>query len=1176
MQEFFADLHIHSRFSRATSRKLSVPLLAAWARLKGISVLGTGDFTHPRWREELEENLVLDHDSGLYVLKRPEEIAAVLPELPVEGLGRVLTQPSRLENTGSSGTHGSSGAPPIHFMLQGEISSIYKRGGKVRKVHNLVYMPSLEAAEKFSLRLEQVGNLHSDGRPILGLDSRDLLEIVLETAPGAFMIPAHIWTPWFALFGSKSGFDSMEEGFGDLAGEIFALETGLSSDPAMNRLWSALDAYRLVSNSDAHSGENLAREANVFAGEISYTGILNALKHPEKAAGTVFHGTVEFFPEEGKYHMDGHRKCDVALSPRQTRELGGICPVCGGPLTVGVFNRVMELADRDVPVYQEHDGMGEHGRKSFVSLVPLPEVLGEILGVGPKSRKVSDLYAKALERFGPELSILLDQPEDELARFFPPLGEAIGRMRRGEVHLKGGYDGEYGTVRMFTDRERAEIVRGVGLPARKKNSATPQALYLIEPPVKTAAQSEKAGAKPAKKRPAKRSAQDAPAVSPATALPGTEADEDFLFSELDSPDEVLSPMSVHDSGPTDPSGNAAAARPLSALDAALEEVRRGGPARKAPPLPEFPENAFNEEQERAIMAGPGPVLVLAGPGTGKTHTLISRIMHLLDEGIGARRILAVTFTRRAASEMDERLEAALGPGAPLPRTDTLHALALELWHKTHSDVPVLLSEEDAKRVFAEANPEATPQQVRDGWQAVNKARERLELPAPEYMEMERRYLAQKNGWNLADYTDLLEFWMEQISGGVYSCPYSHILVDEIQDLSPLQLSLVRALLAPSGEGFFGIGDPDQSIYGFRGAHGNCLHFFQESWSGVEVISLKRNYRSRGGILQAAHALLGDAATGEELIAQRKDAAALHLFNAPTADAEATWIAQRVSELIGLGSHTLADAKAASGRVLPVADHSPGDIALLVRTRALAPLYRKKLADAGIPVSEPAGDAFWENERVALILHAARRMLGIAISEGEDSEMAIPVCPDKVLANGPLGVSAYLSAIPPFDALFWKSSAFRALVKAYESNGGWAGLTTWISLQNDLELVRGKGQKVQIMTLHAAKGLEFRSVFMPCLEDGIIPFAGPGLLTGTITEKGDLCELEEAEEKRLFYVGLTRAKDALYLSHAAKRTLYGRELRLKPCRWLEALPEKLLTRSALVTKTVRKEQQLSLL
>jgi PHP family Zn ribbon phosphoesterase len=308
MTSFAADLHIHSRFSRATSKGLTVRNLAAWAEAKGLSVLGTGDCTHPGWLSEIERELVEDSDTGLLRLREASGLQEQIPGLPLVPAGSA------------------------RFMLQGEISSIYKRGGKVRKVHNLVFLPTLEAAKRLNARLAQVGNLASDGRPILGLDSRNLLEMVLETHPEAFLVPAHIWTPWFSLFGSMSGFDSVEECYGDLSSHIFAMETGLSSDPGMNWTLSALDRFRMISNSDAHSGEKLGREANLFQGQASFSGIRSALRaHLPGAAGEdtscEFLGTIEFFPEEGKYHLDGHRKCAWSMEPGETLAHKGLCPV---------------------------------------------------------------------------------------------------------------------------------------------------------------------------------------------------------------------------------------------------------------------------------------------------------------------------------------------------------------------------------------------------------------------------------------------------------------------------------------------------------------------------------------------------------------------------------------------------------------------------------------------------------------------------------------------------------------------------------------------------------------------------------------------------------------------------------------------------------------------------------
>ena len=288
----------------------------------------------------------------------------------------------------------------VRFILVSEISNIYKKNGKTRKNHNLVFLPTLEAAERFNRRLDQIGNIRSDGRPILGLDARDLLEILLETDDRAFLIPAHIWTPWFSLLGSKSGFDSLEECFEDLSGHIFAAETGLSSDPAMNRLVSSLDHLTLVSNSDAHSPSKLAREANIFHCEPGYGAIRAALEQPQSGQ---FGGTLEFYPEEGKYHLDGHRKCAVRLTPEETRDLNGMCPVCGRSLTVGVFNRVQVLADRTAETIPA-------GQPPFESLIPLSEILSEVLQVGPATKTVGRAYALALASLGNELHILRDIP----------------------------------------------------------------------------------------------------------------------------------------------------------------------------------------------------------------------------------------------------------------------------------------------------------------------------------------------------------------------------------------------------------------------------------------------------------------------------------------------------------------------------------------------------------------------------------------------------------------------------------------------------------------------------------------------------------------------------------------------------------------------------------------------
>ena len=327
-------------------------------------------------------------------------------------------------------------------MLSVEISTIYRRGERTRKVHHLIYAPTFEAADRITGSLAKVGNLASDGRPILGLDSRDLLEITLQAGPGCYLVPAHIWTPWFAVLGSRSGFDAVADCYGDLAAEIFAVETGLSSDPRMNWMCSSLDGYQLVSNSDAHSPPMLGREATTFTTAMDFFSITEALRTGDGLAGTI-----EFYPEEGKYHLDGHRKCGIRLEPEQTRERDGACPECHKPLTVGVLHRVAELADRP-------DGYRPDGAAGFNNLVPLAEIISEILSVGPKSKSVNAVIDRLVAAFGPELAILRDVPAAELARIGgSPLTEAITRLRRGEVIKDAGYDGEYGRIRLFRSGE---------------------------------------------------------------------------------------------------------------------------------------------------------------------------------------------------------------------------------------------------------------------------------------------------------------------------------------------------------------------------------------------------------------------------------------------------------------------------------------------------------------------------------------------------------------------------------------------------------------------------------------------------------------------------------------------------------------------------------------------------
>ena len=1112
---FIADLHIHSRFSRATSRQLTPAHLAAWARCKGIDLLGTGDFTHPQWRQELRDQLVEDADSGLYRLRQGQ---TETPDF-LEGDGGLLHD-----------------AEP-RFILQTEISSIYKRHGKVRKVHNLVFAPTLEDADKLSRRLESIGNLASDGRPILGLDSRDLLEICLEVCPASVLVPAHVWTPWFALFGSKSGFDRLEDCFGDLSSHIFALETGLSSDPAMNRLVSALDGYALISNSDAHSGANLGREANLFAGAPSYEGLFSALRRAARREAQDgqdcrFLGTLEFYPEEGKYHLDGHRACQVVMTPREALACNNICPVCGKPLTIGVLHRVWELADREEPARLAHE-------PDVHPLIPLPELVGELLGAGAGSRKVQQRYARLLRTLGSDMDILCHLPLSDIATCWDALAEAVGRMRRGEVHREGGYDGEYGVVRVFTPEEAAELH---GQPSRRKAAAArgktaAPALPLLESGAGTPEQ---------------------PAASPA---------EDIRHFRQDL-DAQATPETDGESGPV-----------------------------------------FSEEQLTALTAGPEPVLVLAGPGAGKTRVLVGRLHHLLRQGIAPRELLAITFTRRAATEMRERLTADhAGPEDVLPACDTLHALA---WGHLQQQDPhaVLLSDEAARDLFHMASPALSREEARAHFEAYALWREKelhgrrlppdagelplLGAPSQPWHAAACAYDAakQRHTPRLYDYADLLDDFLLAVKRGEAPAR-QQVLVDEIQDLSPKQLAIVRALLPEDGCGFFGIGDPDQAIYGFRGAQGQDEESIRAIWPALRVFHLARSYRAGQGVLDAARRILRQRGQCGALHAVRPLASSLHLFAAPTPQAEARWIAGHMVRLLGGSSLTLHREGDATGNVLD-GTLSPGDMAVLVRIRAQIPVIREALEAAGIPCRAPAEESCGRDDFCRAVLLAAAQAEGMAgcvpssWSEaasrlsGEGSRLT---CEELLRAlAAPEG-----NALPPDAAgkrlcdllkldstrggLLLRQPAWRQLCRLWRQSGGWAELLRRLVWEEEAESLRARTEHVQIMTMHASKGLEFRAVFLPGLEDGLLPLRRE-VLMGQHVESAIPQELLE-EERRLLYVALTRAAQGVYASRCAQRSFYGHSLRLPASPFL-SLVEDAFHQSTLKARTRQTQEHLSL-
>lgn len=425
---FIADFHIHSKYSRATARNMDLENLDKWAKIKGIKVLGTGDFTHPEWFKELKEKLE-PAEPGLFKLKKNDFSKQKEPGVKEKETRFVLTaEISCIYSTRAA----------ARVKEESLLSSLNDK--KVRKIHILIFAPCFEVVEKINTQLGWIGNLKSDGRPILGLDAKELVKIVLNASKKCLIIPAHAWTPWFSIFGSKSGFDSIEECFGDYSKYIYAIETGLSSDPVMNWRLSALDKVALISNSDAHSPAKLGREANVFDLELSYESIVEAIKtkNPQK-----FLYTVEFYPEEGKYHFDGHRNCGIVLSPKESKKYNKICPVCGKALTIGVLSRVEELADRP-------ENFKPKNSIPFKSLVPLEEIIADSLGQNTGTKEVEKRYGELIEKIGSEFNVLLESSQEELEKStLPEIAQAIIKVRKGEVTREPGYDGVFGKIRIF-------------------------------------------------------------------------------------------------------------------------------------------------------------------------------------------------------------------------------------------------------------------------------------------------------------------------------------------------------------------------------------------------------------------------------------------------------------------------------------------------------------------------------------------------------------------------------------------------------------------------------------------------------------------------------------------------------------------------------------------------------
>jgi DNA helicase-2/ATP-dependent DNA helicase PcrA len=983
---FHADLHVHSRFSIACSRDCDIEHLSWYALRKGLTVLGTGDFTHPAWSAELKETLV-PAEPGLFRI-RPDLERQLMRDLPATCAGTV------------------------RFMLSVEISTIYRRDERTRKVHHLIFAPSFEAADRITTALSRIGNLASDGRPILGLDSRDLLEITLSADPDCFLVPAHVWTPWFAVLGSKSGFDTVRDCYADLADHIFAVETGLSSDPAMNWTCSSLDGYRLISNSDAHSPPMLGREATSFRTSLDYFAIAAALR-----TGDGLDGTLEFFPEEGKYHLDGHRKCGVRVDPERTRSMGTVCPECGKPLTVGVLHRVAELADRPL-------GYRPAGAAGFTSLVQLPQIIGEILAVGPKSKKVTAEVSRLVAALGPELGILQHVPLDDLGRAGGSLlSEGIARLRRGEAIREAGYDGEYGVIRLFQPDELAG-----------------DTLFAVTG----------------------RPAPSAPPAPIATSVPAT-----------------FTPAR------TGPAGSV-----LDGLDS----------------------------EQRAAATAAGPLLIIAGPGTGKTRTLTHRIAHqIIEGGVPARHFLAVTFTRRAAAEVRDRLAALCGPDAGQITVTTFHGLGQRILRDHHraAGLPISFTVADEAARLAVAAELAGSE--RDGRALLAGLAENPDGK----LALRKELLARE----LVDFDGLVQMPAELLAGNPViaaemAARWPRISVDEYQDIDAVQYGLLRAL-AGDGEGLTAIGDPDQAIYGFRGADVGFFLRFTADFPAATTVQLTTNYRSRPAIVTAATQAIapstlvpGRVAVAVAASMDSDPSPAVVFHEAEDEGAEASWIAATIDRLLGGASFHSLDSGRADSR-----DHGKAGlagIAILYRADAQAGPLSQALTRAGLPFQRRSHDLLAKRAGVMDIVREMR--LG-------------PVDAD-VLGQLRAAVRAIAGRHGERDPAVVDIRAAGELLTplARRCGADIDRFRTEISLGAETDALDPRAEAISLLTLHAAKGLEFDVVFLAGCERGLLPFLFPG--------SGPLSPSAVAEERRLLFVGMTRARGTLVLTCAGRRTRHG--------------------------------------
>ena len=1122
--KIIADLHIHSKYSRATARNLDFENLYYTAQIKGVTLIGTGDFTYPAWISEIESKLE-ETEPGLFSLKK--EIARDIDK----------TIPENCRN-------------PVRFILQTEISNIYKKDDRVRKNHNLVYFPDIVSVKKFNARLDAIGNIKSDGRPILGLDAADLLKIMLDVNDKGFFIPAHIWTPWFSMFGSKSGFDSIEECFGPLKSHIFAVETGLSSDPPMNWRIEDLDNVRLISNSDAHSPGYLGRNASVFNTDLSYFHIRQALENNNLEK---FQGTLDMYPHQGKYHYDGHRKCNICINPATTAQIDGICPECGRKVTYGVLNRVQELATRQ-------EGYVPENRHGFKSIIPLSDILAEIFEVGPKTKKVAANYTKAIEALGPELGILVNKSTEEIrAANVPLLAEAVTKMRTGDINIDPGYDGEFGKVKLFSRQEK-ERLKGeknllFNLPAKKVKSKEKK--LVVKNNIK-------------KKR--------------------VKNNQNMV-------------RTIKSKGLLD---------------------------------------GLNPEQKKAVESSAMAMVIQAGPGTGKTRTLTARIAYLVSKkNIEPGNILALTFTNKAAKELEQRIDQYVPKTKSRVLAATFHAFCLKLL-KEHKGFNAAIADESLRiSLIKEAIGKGAKRGIANKIdQLISLCKQNLLGPDDNFENLiknvesgyfKKKYQAYQalcQEQNVVDFEDLILMAVKMLAGseGILSSvrkQYHYIFIDEYQDLNFGQYELAKMI--SQGSNIVVIGDPDQSIYGFRGSDNKYFNRFSDDFLGCEKIILTKNYRSTQTILDASFQMINKSLNKNgksKIFSDMEGAKKLIIKETASEQAEAVAIGKMIEKFVGGISFFSMDA----GRVDPNTqkEYSFADFAILCRTGKQLITFINVFEKTGIPFQAADKNRQFEMSGIRQLISLCRIMaksesfldiqtifhyFGAGMGKKETAQlyqlykkscnMGLGIIETFVRADI-RGFKEVLKAKISMIAVILKGlkeetkncdnkacirilcsktglndvienddkikQAFEKLISIARLYNDLKGFLDNIALNRDVDAMGFNMEKISLMTMHAAKGLEFPVVFVAGCEQGLVPFAKDGKNIDNIDE-----------ERRLFYVAMTRAMDILCLTYAKKRSIYGKSSKRQKSFFIEDI-EKSLTqveKSYVFLSANKKEKQLEL-